>query len=266
MLKRIAFACLVVLIVALFGCGGGGGGGGGNGGGPGGGNGGTFGSIRVETVDGSGNFVDPTNIQVGQTVHFQLAHYNTTTAARQTVAVNGGWSTTDTTNSVGTLASDGTFTATASSNTIFTASATASVDGVLYQGFYKVKPQGAVVKGFLIDSNGFRVPGVVVILEDGAGAEVSRTTSAGDGRIYAATPTTATKFTLLSSSVNTTVYNQFFTYLSKGYSTLIGTCVAPLPALTLGVTTNLPGNVALYAIRNSGGTLNPPPPPPNGCP
>ncbi len=260
MLNRTLIALTFVLVLIVAGCGGGGGGGT-NGGG----SGGTFGPTRVEAVNGSNQYIDPLNIQVGDHVTFQLARYNLATFSRQVVGVSGSWSTDDIGSQAGTLASSGGYSANSVSATTYTVSATSSSDGITYQRTYKVLPTMASVRGTAKDTLGKFVAGVIVVFYDGGGAEVGRTTSSGGGAIYASVPTSATRFHVLSSSVNTSLYQQYYTFAGLGYSTLIGTCTAHLPSLTVGVTATLSTNVVLYSKFDSLGNLVPPPPPPTGC-
>lgn len=260
MLNRFLIALAFVFALIVAGCGGGGT--------PGtdGGSGGTFGATRVETViTGTNLYVDPLNIQVGDHVTFQLARYNLSTFSRQVVGVSGSWSTDDIGNQAGVLASSGGYVASNVAATTYTASATSSSDSLPYQRTYKVLPMQASVRGTVKDTLGKPVAGVVVAFYNAGGTEVGRTTSSGNGTIYASVPTSATRFHVLSSSVNTSLYQQYYTFGGFGYSPIIATCTAHLPSLTVGVTATLSTNVVLYSKFDALGNLVPPPPPPTGC-
>ena len=100
------------------------------------------------------------------------------------------------------------------------------------------------------------INGVVVQFFNSAGTLVGSATTV-NGQFNVSIPTTATKFSLLASSINTTQdYAEFF-YKSGWYDPTISSCRAALPVLTGGE------SLTLSTI-----TLDPtsaPPPPPPTC-
>jgi hypothetical protein len=259
LLALFAFLALVLVI----GCGGGGGGGG-NGSGDGGndgGNGGSFDQIVLEAVLASNpnTFVDPANIQVGDTVQFQVAGYK---SGARTVLPAGPFTTTDATNSVGTLSATGLFTATASSNTQFTVSTSAA--GANRTRNYLVKPTQALVSGTVVDSNGRAVFDALVRIISGSNLIVATGRTGVDGRFRISTPATGATVNIDPVSLSATTYYKSFILSSKRYTTLDVACSAPLPPLGIGSTVGA-GTLIVDTVRNIGGGINVPPPPPDGC-
>jgi hypothetical protein len=205
--------------------------------------------------------IDPRNIQAGETVQFQVVHYDTGLTNR-TIVASTNWTTTDNGNTAGILQPDGTFAATAATGpNVFTATGTAG--GQNYSVAYRVKPVQALVTGVIQDSNGASAYHVAIVFYNSSGVEVSRALSQFDGTFRASMPTTAVVFNLDSQSVTTTKYFRSFKFGGKRYTTLEQTCSAPLPALTNGTTTSI-GTLVIDAAF-TGGIPNPPPPPPDGC-
>lgn len=256
----LALVAILALLLAI-GCGGGGGGGG-NGSGDGGNDGGNgFDQILLEAVLASNpnTFVDPANLQVGDVVQFQVAGYDN---GVRSVLPAGPFSTTDNTNSVGTLSSTGLFTATASSNQQFTVSTTAA--GANRTRGYLVKPQQALVSGTVVDSNGRPVFDALVRIINGANLVVSTGRTGVDGRFRISTPATGETINIDPITLSPTTYYGSFILSSKRYTTLDVACSAPLPPLGIGSTVGA-GTLIVDSVRNIGGGVNIPPPPPDGC-
>jgi hypothetical protein len=219
---------------------------------------------RMIAVNPAGKFVDPTNLQPGDTVTFKVASIDLTTDTYQPLG-NGGFSTTDATNAAGSLnRSSGVFTATnPTGGTEYTVSTTSN--GTTYSMLYGVTPVEPRLSGSLIDNNGLPVPFVQVIFFDAGHNQVGAATSQPDGSFNASLPTTAVRFNLKSSTVSTSAYYNSFEYGSGSYGPLIVGCDAPLPGLTNGATTPLPNTILLFATF-TGGTPNTPPGPPSCSP
>ena len=258
MKKSYLFVLLAVLIVAIA-CGGGGGGGGtgvtdGSDGG--------FVTVRAEATQAgnTGHQVDATNIQVGQSITFVVAGYDSSNV--RTILTSTNWTTTDNGNTVGTLSADGSFSATAASNSTFTA--TGSANGTTYSINYKVHPVQATATASLIDQNGAPAANVKVLFYNGANVVVASATSAFDGSLTASVPTSAVRFNIDPTTLPTSLYFKSYKLHGLRYSALITSCTAPLPALTNGVSTNI--GAIIIDVLMTGGIVNPPPPPPDGCP
>jgi hypothetical protein len=250
--KYYAFLLLVVLVLAVA-CGGGGGGN--NTPPP------PQGTIKAEAVLAGtpSQIVDPKNIQVGETIQFEVVSYSASNV--RTVLSSSNWTTTDNGATVGTLSSTGVLTTSASANSIFTATGTAG--GKQYSINYEVRPVQAIVTGTVIDSNGNAAPNVRVNFLNSLGTIVASSTTAQNGSLWASVPTSATQFNLDKSTLIVGVYFKSFVYAGHRYTALISTCNAPLPALTNGVTTSL--SVITIDAAMTLGQNNAPPPPPDGC-
>jgi hypothetical protein len=240
------------LALLIFGCGGGGSSGG-NGGGT-----GTLNDIRVESVFAAdpGTIVDPLNIQVGDTIRFQVVGYDDND--NRVILNASNWRTTDAARQAGQLTQAGVLTATASSNgTRYTVSANAA--GAVRSRQYEVRPSQARVRGRVVDAtSGLGIDNIQVRFYNDAGTVVGSVRTAFDGTFLASVPLAATRFHLDPQTVPNAYYNSY-SFAGLRYAPTIGTCTAPLPPLSMGLTTNLPANISLP--RASG----PPPPPPTGC-
>lgn len=222
----------------------------------------TGGTTKAEAVlaGNPSQIIDPLNIQVGETIQFEVVHY--TAANVRSVLASSNWTTTDNGASVGTLSPSGVLTASASSPGTFTATGTSG--GSNFSINYLVKPIQALVSGTMLDSNGDPVSGVSIVFYTAGGTPVGRVKTASNGTFRASVPTTATKFNLDPTTMSFDKYFKSFVFSSKRYSALIATsCAAPLPPLTNGVTTPI-STVTVDAAMTLG-QHNPPPPPPNGC-
>ena len=220
---------------------------------------GGFTSIRMEAVlDGTSTAIDPSNVFVNEHVRFELTGLDSTST--RVIITSSGYSLTGSPD--GTLDSSG----------LFTASSTTSgglgivhvtLDGTPYSYGVKVVSPEAIIKGFARTTDGYPGAGIQIRALDTSGALVGSGFVASDGTIRFSSPVTAVKFTTNFSIVDGTppfYYARQFAYAGKDYSTIISTCTAQLPALTVGVASNLATTVVFY--RNSS---NFPPPPPDGC-
>lgn len=203
--------------------------------------------------------VDAKNIQVGETIQFEVVNYSA--ANVRTVIPTSNWTTTDNGSSVGTLSSSGVLSASASANSIFTASTT--VNGTTYSIAYEVKPVEAIITGTVIDSNGKPAPNVVVDFYNSLGSIDATSTTAQNGSLWASVPLNTTRFNLAVSSMPISTYFRSFVFGTKRYTALVTTCTAPLPALASGVATHISPITIDAAITL--GQHNAPPPPPTGC-
>ena len=219
-------------------------------------------NIRVEaTLAGFPDSpIDPLNIQAGETIQFQVVGYDS--SRQRHILSSGNWTTNDNGHVVGTLQSDGTFSATNSSATVFTV--TGLSQGKSYSTGYRVKPIQALVTGLILDSNGFGASHVSIVFYTAGGTEVSRAVSQFDGSFRASVPTSAKMFNLDPTTMPKNFYFRSFVYQGKRYTALDKSCSASLPALTNGTTTPI-GTLTIDAAETNGNP-NPPPPPPDGCP
>jgi hypothetical protein len=247
----IGALALFVSLIGFTGCGGGGTTGSG-------GSGGNITRYAIEALKG-GTIIDPTNIVVGETVQFQYVGYTATN--QRIVQGSSGWTLDPTGQSEGTITTSGSFNATASGPQ-FTVSATAG--GATVNGVAQVKAAGlALVSGRLVDGYGNFGYGMIVDFYDSGNTLVGSSTAQGNGNFRGAVPTSATKWQVRPNSIPLTYYKEFY-YQSKWYLPSAGLeCLAPLPSLTGGSTTNL-GDIVVPPTSNQGSSL-PPPPPPNGC-
>ncbi|MCB8932660.1 MAG: hypothetical protein H6534_04380 [Chthonomonadaceae bacterium] len=112
----------------------------------------------------------------------------------------------------------------------------------------------------VVESTGLGIGSVQVLFFNAVGTQVATITTDTCGYFVARVPSNSVRFHLNPSSLSSAAYYRQYTYGGLRYSALIGTCTAPLPALTDGAVTPLPsGNIFVPA------TTGPPPPPPNGC-
>jgi hypothetical protein len=253
-------ACLVValgILVAGAGCGGSSGG---NGGGGGGGGGAKNPNVKLEaSIQNGAVWIDPLNIEVGDTVQFVVATYDS--SGNRTVQDVTGWTTTDGSGSVGILQNGGSLTASASSSLSFVASVV--YDGATYSVAYKVNPnQVRVAASIQVQLNDLNTPvaGIRLKFFNTSGSQVGAAVSTFDGNVLASVPASATGFIVDETTIDTTKYYSYFTYGNASYSPLVSSCSAPLPSgLSNGTTANLTSPIFLLS------TGSPPPPPPSGC-
>ncbi len=209
--------------------------------------------------------VDPTNMQVGDSVIFHLAQFDLTTSTYKTLP-SAGFQTTDTNQTAGTLnGQTGAFTALASTNGKNFTISTSSL-GKQYNALYGVTPVQARVTGTIIDSNGFDVEFAVVLFFNSGGTQVGQTTCQVNGTFNGSVPLTATRFNLQASSLNSSHYYIAFNYGAGSYGPLIAGCNAPLPALTSGHAAGLTAPIIVPTVSDANGNQNSPPPPPTCSP
>lgn len=122
-------------------------------------------------------------------------------------------------------------------------------------------PGLATVTGrVVVESTGVGIGSVQVQFFNASGTQVATISTDSCGYFVARVPSNSVRFHLNPTSLSSSAYYRQYTYGGKRYSALIATCTAPLPALTDGTVTRLPGgNIFVPA------TTGPPPPPPNGC-
>jgi hypothetical protein len=258
---RIAAILFVVMSLVLIACGGGGGPATGT----------TTGdcptvigpltSIRLEAVqEGTSTVVDPTNIFVNEQIRFRMSGIDTGAVGQPRVNLCAtGFTLTGAAG--GSLATNGAYTAppTASPD-LGTVRVTYS--GTTYTSAIRTVVPQAILAGRVILSTGAGAPRIGVQGVNAAGTVIATGITGADGTIRMSIPTAAVKFSLDFSGVdpNATFYVRQFTYNNRSYSTVVIGCVAPLPTLTTGVTTNLLSNVLVFPAAGSN-----PPPPPDGC-
>lgn len=253
---KFALACLVAFVLLLFfgpGCGGGGGAGGNGGGG---------GNISFYVVEATKNgvIIDPLNVVLGETVQFDVVGY-TATGVRQ-VQNSSNWTADPTGQGEGTMSPSGTYTSSASGPQ-FTVQADANQQ--VYTGVAQVKPAGlALVAGRLIDGYGHNARTIFVDFYDASNNLVGSSQAQADGSFRAAVPTSATGFDIRRASIPAGYYREY-QFNGKWYLPKPSACIAPLPALTAGITTTL-SNILVPATTDGNGNGAPPPPPPSACP
>lgn len=118
-------------------------------------------------------------------------------------------------------------------------------------------PDSTIVGRVVSNFNGLGIGNVTVKFLNASNVQVGTAVSRSTGWFDAIIPSSAVRFTLVSSTIPSG-YFKIFTYNGDGYSTLISTCTAPLPTITDGVQTTLPQYVRLAG-------QNEPPPSPSGC-
>jgi len=217
---RLSFFLAVAALLAtllLSSCGGGGGGGGIGGGG----NNEVITQIEAVFASNTSQAVDPTNLQVGDSVKFQLVGYDA--GGVRTVLSTSGWLTTDPFSTVGTLnAANGAYSATTASGTTFQISM--DFNGTNYARPYKVNPVQARISGVISSqSSGVGIGGVRVLLYNGANALVGSVTTAQDGTFIASAPTTAVGFNLDPNSIALASYYRIFNYSGIARGKIAGT-------------------------------------------
>ena len=261
-MKYASLLIALIVMIVVFGCGGGGSSGGTS----------TSGTTTGDTYmfaviaeSAPGVQVDPTNLQVGDSVTFRVAQIDLT---KDTYAIVSGatFTTTDTHGAAGTLnLQSGAFDATASTNgTTFTISSV--VRGTTYSAKYAVTPVQGRVSGTVVDANGVPVQFAVVLFFDGSANQIGATMATVTGAFNGSVPLTGKRFNLQPASLNTARYYQAFTYGAGSYGPLITTCSAPLPALSNGNVASLTGPVVVATVSDASGAQNTPPPPPTCSP
>lgn len=265
-MKTAPFTVVIIAALAiLLGCGGSGGGGSSTGTT---GTTGTTGDTYTTAIIAESSptvQVDPTNLQVGDSVIFHLAQIDLTKGTYSTIQ-STGFTTTDTGGAAGSLnGQTGQFTALASTNgTTYTISTING--GKTYTALYGVTPVQARVTGAVVDTNGVAVQFPVILFFDSTKNQVGSVTATVAGTFNASVPTSAVRFNIKSSSLNTSHYYEAFSYGAGSYGPLVSGCNAPLPTLTSGHTSGMPNSIIVNAVSNSSGAQNTPPAPPTCSP
>lgn len=118
----------------------------------------------------------------------------------------------------------------------------------------------ARVTGRIITSGtAIGIQGLRVTFHSSNGAMLGQAVSGADGTFQADIAPTATSFNLDPASI-TSAYHRYFIYGTASYAPNIDSCRAPLPSLTVGQATALPGGNIRVPL-----SVEPPPPPPTGC-
>lgn len=271
----------VVAAVVLIGCGGGGGGSSSGSSATGSTNGSTNGNTNggaglnvgpmLVAVNSSNQMIDPTNLQPGNRVTFEVVTINS--ANMQVTVVSGArFSTSDSSNVAGNLSpTSGVYVANSVSS-VQSFTMTGHVGLQQYSALYAVNPVQATVTGTVMDTNGNVVPFAVMTFFNGSGTQVGTCKAGLDGSIFASVPTSAVRFGFAQSSIPPAMnpgsipsmgYFQIF-YYGTGTYNFSSACGAPLPALTNGQATALPNPPTIAAAFSvSGAAITPPPP--AGC-
>ncbi|MFZ4507480.1 MAG: hypothetical protein ACOYON_07265 [Fimbriimonas sp.] len=211
------------------------------------------------TLDGTSTVVDLGNIQVGDKVRLSITGKDGD--GNVVTLPTGAW-TTDAPSGVGNISNSNRFNAVGSSGTS-TYRVQTNAAGRDHFTNLQVKPVQALVFGRTRTTTGAVIPNVIVNFFNSAGVKVGTTRSSSDGTFRASLPTTAVTFHIDLSEADpySVAYYRQYGFGAKDYAISIPGCRAPLPALTVGVSTNLANDIVVYRITS--GSL--PPPPPDGC-
>jgi hypothetical protein len=201
---------------------------------------------------------DPTNIECGEKMVFQVVTYSTDGTRNILPAT---FTSSDATGVYGTLAGNtGDYTAgnTATSQPF---TVTGTVNGSSYSTQYDIKIEQVRLLGTVLTqgTNANQLAGTLLQFYNASGALVDTVTVQSDGSFRASVPVVATSFTVVADSIPQTFY-QSSNYLGLQYDAGVVTCFAPLPSgLTVG-TTSLTGTVYVSPRVTGQGT-----PPSTGC-
>jgi len=185
---------------------------------------------------------DPTNIEVGEQMIFQLVNY--TTNASGVTTRNIIWSGTsfvnsDSNSTYGVLAANtGQFTA-GNNPTNGPQFVTCSYNGASYSTEYDIKIRQVRLLGTVLD--GFTtlptLAGTQVQFYNSSNTLVDSVTVQFDGSIRASVPSNTTSFTVVGDTLPSTYYRLFF-YNTVSYDASVVSCFAPTPSnLAVGTTT-----------------------------
>ncbi len=192
--------------------------------------------------------VDPTNIECGDKIIFQVVYYSAD--GTRHIVPNVNFASSDTSGTYGILAANtGEYIASVVPTTTPLV-VSGSYGGFEYTSEYDLKIHQVRVIGSVLaqGTNANSLPGSKVQFFNAEGAVVDTVTVQSDGSIRASVPVVATSFSVVADSVPATFY-QSFGYLGLQYDAGVVSCFAPLPSgLTVG-TTNLPG--AIYVAPRS---------------
>lgn len=224
---------------------------------------GTIDSIVTKLVAqvSPGVYMDPLNIQVGQSVQFVLVNFDLTKGTNQVLPASSFKAV----KLYGNLSSNGNFTATQVSPTSSTISA--SFAGSAYSSPYAVTPAQPSIHGQVLDTDNRVIPFVKVKFYDASSNLVGQSTADGLGNFIASVPTTAVRFNFDASTLSTAYYYASFIYGPGTYDVLeSATCSAPLPALSGTGAFALSYMPTVYATTDLSGVANTPPGPPSCSP
>jgi len=232
-MKHVSLIAAVLLGTALCGCGGSGVGSGVVNTGPA----VTLGTPTVEAIipgRASSDIVvqDPNNLEVGQSIQFQLVAYNAT--GSRVVLSPDDFRSSDTTNTYGLLGSNSgvLITGNAVSTTLLYIGA--NYQGVQYSASYQVKPRQARLIGQIVDeTTGLAIRNASLNFYNDSGQLVGTVVMPFQGSFRASIPLTATRFQVVSDSLTAT-YWRSFTFNGLRYDAGSDDCRAPLPALQIG--------------------------------
>jgi hypothetical protein len=218
-------------------------------------------SIRIEAVkEGTSTVVDPTNIFINEQIRFRITGIDTGAVGQPRINLCAkNFSLTGTPG--GTFNTDGLYIAPSiATGSLSTVQVT--YNSVTYTSALGVVVPDAILTGRVRLSTGSGAPRIGINCYNAAGAIVAAGFTGADGTIRMSTPPSAVKFSTDFSAVDpeSKFYVRQFTYNAKSYSTVIVGCIAPLPVLATGNTTNLLSDVIVFASSGSN-----PPPPPDGC-
>ncbi len=246
----------------LSGCGGGGaGGGGGNGGG-------TGSNLApgqyIEFLNGSGSWIDPFNLAIGNTGTAVLANYDA--LGTRTVLASSNWGTTAGGGFISINSVLGTFTVLGAPAGEFRFQTTATIFGVptLFEQRGRVPTATAQVKGRYTELNMFTglpsgtgIAHLNVDFFDAGGLLVGSARTMADGRFTALVPTTATHMMVEGASIKTSKYYRSIYFQGATYSPFDIACRIAVGPIGAGTT-----NLSTAGIPLVSGS---PPPPPTGC-
>jgi len=203
---------------------------------------------------------DPTNIECGQYMVFQVVSYSADGLTRN-ILPGATFVSSDTTGNYGTLSGNtGDFVA-GSTATTTPLTITGTVNGVSYSANYDIKIKQVLVIGSVLaqGTNANQLAGSMVQFYDVNGLQVGLVSIQSDGSFRASVPTIAASFTVVADTIPGTFYHSF-NYLGLQYDAGVATCFAPLPTgLSIG-TVALPGVIYVAPRVAGAGT-----PPSTGC-
>jgi len=202
---------------------------------------------------------DPKNIEIGESMTFQLVNY--TPDGVRHILSGVAFANSDSSSSFGVLAANtGQFIA-GNAPTTAPLFVSASFNGQVYSVEYDLKIRQVRVLGTVLDggTNAADLAGSQVQFFDGTGKLVDTVTIQFDGSIRASVPTVTATFTVFGDSLPDTFYHSF-TYGGLQYDASATGCVPSMPTgLNIGTTT-LPATI-LVTPRVAGQAT----PPSTGC-
>lgn len=253
----------VTIFIIALGCGGGGGGttsggttSGGTGANP-------VPGQYIEFVDDSGAWMDPFNLQIGDTGMAYIVNYDG--QGTRTELVVTGWLTTAPGN-VG-IAANGRFTVSSSPGAGFIFQGTTSIFTVPtnFTQAAAVPSAPATVNGRVVEIGLFTglpsntgIPHLRVNFFNASGNLVGSARTMKDGTFSAIVPTTITELMVDGETILTPTYHRSIYYAAKIYSPLDTVCRIQIGPISPGIS-NMSASIG---VHKDGGS---PPPPPNAC-